>query len=169
VGSNLSISGSKFRGISEGSGGNGAQSSASDCPVVQLRNIESGQVLFLSSVNWQSNSYVSLPATHFPPGHALVTVFVNGIPSTSSILLITPATTTIILTNPTILGNGAFQFSFTSTAGAAFTALAATNASLPLNNWAALGAATEVSPGRYQFIDPEAPNNPRRFYRVRSL
>ena len=168
LGSSLAITGSGFRGVSESSGGNASQSSSSDAPVVQLLNLESGRVLFLASTNWRTNSYVSLPVGNFPPGYALATVFVNGIPSVSSILLLTTATTTIVLTNPAMLGNGSFQFSFASTPGAAFTALATTNVSLPLNNWTVLGAATEVSPGRFQFIDTQAPNNPRRFYRVRS-
>lgn len=46
LGNNLSLTGATFRGLSEGSGGNGSQGSPGDCPVVQLRSIESGQVLF---------------------------------------------------------------------------------------------------------------------------
>jgi hypothetical protein len=45
--------------------------------------------------------------------------------------------------------------------------VATTNLSLPASAWLALGFATEVSPGQFQFTDPEAPNHPRRFYRVR--
>jgi hypothetical protein len=39
---------------------------------------------------------------------------------------------------------------------------------MPLSNWTTLGAATEVSPGQFQFTDPQATNTPQRFYRVRS-
>jgi len=46
--------------------------------------------------------------------------------------------------------------------------LAATNVTLPLSNWTPLGPATEVSPGYYQFTDPQATNGGQRFYRVRS-
>jgi hypothetical protein len=98
----------------------------------------------------------------------MATVFVNGIPSASSILLIAPATTAVLLTDPATLENGSFQFSFSSTPGAAFTALTTTNASLPLNDWTVLGAVTEVSPGRFQFTDSQAPGNSGRFYRVRN-
>ncbi len=70
--------------------------------------------------------------------------------------------------NPIRHGNGIFEFGFTSTAGAAFTALATTNLSLSLSSWTLLGAPIEISPGQFQFIDLEAPNNPQRFYRVRS-
>lgn len=168
LGNPLTITGSKFRGASENSGGNGQQSSSSDCPVVQLRNIESGLVQLLSTTGWQTDFYISVPVTNFPPGYALATVFVNGIPSASGILLITPMTTAVVLTNPTLLGNGKFQFTFTAAPGAAFTVLAATNVSLPLNNWSALGGATEVSPGHFQFIDPQANQNRQRFYRIHS-
>lgn len=64
--------------------------------------------------------------------------------------------------------NGIFEFSFRSTPGASFTALAATNLSLNLVNWTPLGAPAEVSPGQFQFTDSQAPNHPRRFYIVRS-
>jgi alpha-tubulin suppressor-like RCC1 family protein len=64
--------------------------------------------------------------------------------------------------------NGAFGFVFTNTPGAVFTVLATTNAALPLTSWTVLGGATELSPGQFQFTDPQATNSPRRFYRVRS-
>jgi hypothetical protein len=124
LGNSLVITGSNFRGLSAGSGGNGAQDSPSDCPVIQLRNIENGQVLFLSSTNWQTNSYVSLPVTNFPPGYGLATVFVNGIPSISRILLIAPALTQPALINPTRLASGEFQFSFINTPGMRLAAMA---------------------------------------------
>jgi len=135
---------------------------------VQLRSIENGQVLFLSSTNWQTNAFVSLPVTNFPAGWALTTVFVNGTPSVAAILLIAPASTAIILRNPARTGSGAFQFAFTGTHGTAFTALAATNLALPLSNWTVLGSPSEISAGQFQFTDPQATNNPQRFYRVRS-
>jgi len=64
--------------------------------------------------------------------------------------------------------NGAFQFSFTGVSGTVFTVLAATNVSTSINDWTALGSATEISPGHFQFIDQQAPGNPQRFYRVRT-
>jgi hypothetical protein len=44
------------------------------------------QTLFLLTTSWSSNSYTSATVSQLPPGYALVTVFVNGIPSTSGIL-----------------------------------------------------------------------------------
>jgi len=72
------------------------------------------------------------------------------------------------LTGVSLQTNGSFQFAFTNVAGAGFSALATTNLTLPSSNWTNLGAATEISPGQFQFIDPQAANNPQRFYRVTS-
>jgi hypothetical protein len=73
-----------------------------------------------------------------------------------------------VLRNPAKLPGGIFQFAFTNVSGAVFTALAATNVTSPLNNWTMLGPATEVSPGQFQFADPQTTNYPRRLYRIRS-
>jgi hypothetical protein len=167
LGSALVLSGSQFRGVSEASGGNSLQDSPGDCPVVQLRALESGQTLFLSSTNWSTNSYISMPVIGFPPGWTLATVFVNGIPSASSIILVTATPIAIFLLDPKKLAGGAFQFSFTNTPGAVFTAVATTNPSLPRSNWTAIGSPTEVAPGQFQFVDLQATNHPHGVYRVR--
>jgi hypothetical protein len=70
--------------------------------------------------------------------------------------------------SPTLVSNSFFRISFTSTAGVTFTALAATNLALPVSNWSVLGTATEISPGQFQFTDPQPATNARSFYRVRS-
>ena len=52
------------------------------------------------STNWQTNSFTSAPVSGFPPGWALATVFVNGIPSTGSVINISvPVPTAITLTD----------------------------------------------------------------------
>src|ERR1019366_1489853 len=169
LGDNLALTGSGFRGVSEGSCGN-SQDSAADYPLVQLRSLESGQTTFLLSADWQTNSFTSAPVWGFPPGYALATVFVNGIPSTGSVINISvPVPTTATLTDAKRLTNGACQFCFTNIVGALFGVLATTNPALPLSNWTALGGATEVCPGQFQFTDPQATNTARRFYRLRSL
>jgi hypothetical protein len=43
-----------------------------------------------------------------------------------------------------------------------------TNAALPSADWTRLGAVTEVSPGQFQFTDPQAATGSQRLYRVRS-
>jgi hypothetical protein len=168
LGASLMITGAGFRGVSGGSGGN-SQDSPTDYPLVQLRNLESGQTIFLSCSNWSTNSFTSTPVNNFPPGYALATVFVNGIPSTSSIVNISvPAPTVPTITDARFLTSGSFQFSFTNSVGAIFGVLTTTNVALPLTNWTALGGVTEISPGQFQFMDPQATNNPQRFYSVRS-
>jgi N-acetylneuraminic acid mutarotase len=167
LGDCLTFSGFRFRGISEASGGNGGQDSPSDYPVTQLRSLESGQTWFLLATNWSPNSYTSAPVWGFPPGYALVTVFANGIPSTSSVVNISvPIPTVAILTGAHIQTNGAFQLAFTNSPGALFGILATTNLLLPLIDWTVLGGVTEISPGQFRFIDRQATNNAQCFYRV---
>jgi hypothetical protein len=93
-GGNLTLTGSKFRGIAGASSGHG-QDSATDYPLVQLRSLENEQTAFLLPASWSTNSFTSVPVTNFPPSHVMVTVFVNGVPSASSIVRIeaTPSAT----------------------------------------------------------------------------
>ena len=78
--------------------------------------------------------------------------------------------TTLTVTPPQIgnltVGSGGFQFTFTNTIGASFTAWGATNVALPLNQWSNLGPVAVTGPGQYRFTDPLVTNNQRRFYRV---
>ncbi len=168
LGGGPEISGSGFRGVSGGSSGN-TQDSPADYPVVQLRSLESAQTIFLSCTNWSTNSFTSTPVNSFPPGYALVTVFVNGIPSTSSVVNVSvPIPTAPKLVDAKTLATGSFQFAFTNSVGAIFGALPTTNVALPLTNWTALGGVTEISPGQFQFTDPQATNSPQSFYLIRS-
>src|SRR6266550_8623640 len=93
----LLASGSRFKGISEASGGNGAQNSSSNYPLVQLRSLANEQTIFLpvdADRGWSDTDFTSTPITlmttsssGFPIGYALVTVFTNGIPSQSQLVL----------------------------------------------------------------------------------
>jgi hypothetical protein len=78
-----------------------------------------------------------------------------------------PPPAPIVLTQPKKLATGAFQFAFTNAPGLSFSVLASTNFGVPLSDWALLGHATEISSGQFQFTDPQATNEPARFYRVR--
>jgi len=80
----IAVSGSGFRGISEGSSGN-SQDSAADYPVLELMGLNGGQTFFLRVTNWSVNSLISAPLPQLPAGYLLATVFVNGIPSTGQI------------------------------------------------------------------------------------
>ena len=165
LGNSFAVTGSGFRPQAESSGGNNGQNSASDFPVVQFLGIGNEQTLYLSCTNLQSNSYVSLPMTNFPPGYALATVFVNGTPSTSSIVRIGPTPTSIHLDN-VARTNGTLQFTFSNTPDGIFNALATTNLSLPSSNWTVLSNIMETADGQFQFTDVQATNFSRRFYRV---
>jgi hypothetical protein len=163
LGSSLGITGTQFRGLSGGSGGNSSQDSPTDYPIVQLRRLDNEQTLFVVSTNWSANSFTSAPLFEIPLGPVMATVLVNAIPSFSSVVNITAAPP-IELTGMMIVG-GAFQFSFTNIPNSTFTVLASFDVSLPVTNWTALSGVTEPAPGQYRFS--EATNNPRRFYRVR--
>ena len=94
LGSSLMLTGSRFQGISQASGGNNFQDSSTNYPVVQLRNIDNSQVAFLPvdpTAGWSDTSFTSIPVNNFPPGPALVTVFTNGIPSHSKYVVVTSA------------------------------------------------------------------------------
>jgi PKD repeat protein len=110
------------------------------------------------------------PVVLLANGQALAT---GGIPanndlSTGTAELYTTTVPIITILNPIRLAGGAFQFSFTNTPGAGSTVFTTTNLGLSFANWTTLGSATEVSPGQFQFTDPLATNNSKRFYRVRS-
>jgi hypothetical protein len=79
---------------------------------------------------------------------------------------VTPILSPIVITLAEIrmLGNGAFQFAYTNGSGQSYSVYASTN----LVNWSAIGAASQISPGLYQFTDASATNLPRRFYQLRS-
>ena len=79
-----------------------------------------------------------------------------------------PPVTSITLSKPIRLVGGSIQLAFTNMPSATFTVLAATNIAQALNTWTVLGSMTEVTSGHYQFTDPQATNNPTRYYRVRS-
>jgi hypothetical protein len=85
------LSGSLFQGISQASSGN-TQDSASNYPIVQLRRLDSAQVVFLPvdpTAGWSDTTFTSVPVSGFPLGPALVTVFANGIPSEARYLVVT--------------------------------------------------------------------------------
>ena len=67
----------------------------------------------------------------------------------------------------TVLGNGAFQFTFTDTNNLIFSVLTSTNIGLPVTNWTVLGTVTNLGGSLYQFADPAATNFPGRFYQLR--
>jgi hypothetical protein len=88
----LLLTGSRFQGVSQASGGN-SQDSSTNYPIVQLRSIDSSEAVFLPASRfrrWSDTRFTSLPVSGFHPGPALVTVFTNGIPSTANYVVVAP-------------------------------------------------------------------------------
>ena len=69
-----------------------------------------------------------------------------------------------ILTNAIVNASGKFQFGFNGVAITNYSVLASTN----LANWNVLGTASEISAGKFQFIDVQPRTNAVRYYRVHS-
>jgi hypothetical protein len=88
-GRQLLLTGTGFRGYgsSEASGG-GTSSSASNYPLVQIRRLDNEQCLWVSPAAFSATSYTSNPITNMQKGPVFVTVFVNGIPSVSKIIVL---------------------------------------------------------------------------------
>jgi N-acetylneuraminic acid mutarotase len=97
-GAGLTLTGLRFRGISEASCGNNGDSPA-DYPLVQVRNVGNEQTVFVPSTSWSATALASRPVTGLPPGLAMVTVFANGIPSSSSLVALLRATASVTLGN----------------------------------------------------------------------
>jgi N-acetylneuraminic acid mutarotase len=77
------------KNYADGAGG-GQNSSPSNYPLVQLRRVDNNQVRWLlpdPEAGFSATSFTSLPVTKFASGPAVVTVFVNGIPSLSKTIL----------------------------------------------------------------------------------
>jgi hypothetical protein len=88
----LQANGSRWRGyhFAEASDGT-TSSSATNFPQVRLRRLDNEQLRWLlpdPAQPFSATSFVSQPFSDFPQGPALVTVFVNGLPSVSRITLI---------------------------------------------------------------------------------
>jgi Galactose oxidase, central domain len=122
---------------------------------------------------WTTNSPLNIvrfnhTTTLFPNGNILVAggqdFLDNSLPSTELYAEPIPIFLSVPINQPT----SGFQFGFTNIPWMRFNALASTNPSVALSNWTTLGNVTEISPGQFQFTDPQATNSPQRFYRVRA-
>jgi len=91
----------------------------------------------------------------------------QGTVTGNDVSFVTATVTASRLVSTHFATNGALQFGFTNAAAATFTVLSATNLSLPLGLWQNLGHPTEGPAGQYQFADPQATNDPQRFYYLR--
>ena len=108
-------------------------------------------------------------ATLLPNGKVLIAGGWNGTYLSNAELYgpVTGTAAPIVLTHPLRTLDGSFQFMFNNTPGMIFNVFGATNLAQPSASWTSLGGATEISPGWFQFADPQTTNNPQRFYRIR--
>jgi hypothetical protein len=120
--------------------------------------------------NTTINRYVPVPvnATRLASSQPFVRVASGPSAAHSLALVAAPPACQVILTDIQKRCDGSLLFGFTNIPGPFLGVLAATAPTLPLSDWTSLGDATEVSPGRFQFIDVQGTNNPQRYYRVRS-
>ncbi len=81
----LTVTGTGFGGFGSDSSG-GARDSSANYPVALLESLANGQALTLPTVYQTSSSFTTKPIFDFPAGYARLTVFVNGIPSPSTLL-----------------------------------------------------------------------------------
>ena len=110
----VALSGSGFRPTLESSGG-GTQSSATNFPIAQVMRLDNGLTRRLTlnpSTPFTDTSITSKinALNGFQPGHALVTVFVNGVASASRITLIVPAAPPVATLDIDQSGSGAHQY-----------------------------------------------------------
>jgi hypothetical protein len=77
-----------------------------------------------------------------------------------------PNFNTLLLTGPTLSGDGSFSFTFTNVPGTGFSVWSTTNLSLPFSQWTAAGAPVENPAGIYTFTD--SATNQDCFYGVSS-
>ena len=95
IGQEIGVGGSLFLGISESSGSNANQQSATNYPVLQLRSVDSGQTAFVPAdplSGWTDSTFTSQPLTGFPTGPAMLTIVTNGVPSAAQPVMVAAAT-----------------------------------------------------------------------------
>ncbi|GEM_PF-1628499 len=90
AGSPLRVTGVLLQGGSEAVGG-GAQDTATNYPLLQLRSLDSGRTLFLppgDAAGWSNNFITTrtIVDNAFPSGFALLTAITNGVPSVAQIV-----------------------------------------------------------------------------------
>lgn len=163
-GGTLTLTGARFRGLSGASSG-GTQDSPSDNPVVQLRSLNSGQTLFLNATHWSTNSYTAALQTNLPAGPIMITMFVNGIPSSSIITTLNPLGYNQLFGQP--LGGGKIQLIFVGNVGINYALERTFNLSPPAL-WVPQATNPAGTGGGLLFTNtPNSATN--NFWRIRSL
>jgi Galactose oxidase, central domain/Kelch motif len=123
---------------------------------------------------WTLTNQMSSPrgdftATTLTNGDVLVAGgYADGSTFLAATELYGPNSTTLNLNGTRLEPSGAFQLGFAAFPHSVNTLLSSTNLAQPPPDWVRLGAANELSPGLFFFMDTEATNYPARYYRLRS-
>ncbi len=90
LGGSFDLSGNGFTGYGYSEASSGSyQNSASNIPVMQLMSLENEQMAWIPAINFTTTTIMSDAIQgSLPPGYARLTVFVNGIPGYSQIILL---------------------------------------------------------------------------------
>jgi len=133
-----------------------------------------GQLRYLSEgdLAGTDNHTATFDISDLSPGQHFFTftIYSTGVATSSlsvSNFVVLAMLPPISLMNPVLSASGTFQFGFTNISGSTNLVLVSPSLTLALTNWTALGSATEISSGHFQFIDTQATNSTIRFYRVR--
>jgi hypothetical protein len=115
-----------------------------------------------------TNNHTSFTMTNLPAGsHAIQAQYSSDTTyaaSRGSVVPVAPSVTSV-----SVLPDGSFQLGFTNVAGAPFSVIGTPDWSLDPSLWPVIGPVTEISPGIYQFTDPQAAIfGAGNYYRVRS-
>jgi hypothetical protein len=106
----LALTGVRFRGVSSATGGNSAQDSPTNYPIVQLLRVESEQSTFISpdpATAVSATSFISAPiVSAFTSSHAQVRVIANGIPSAAATVLLGFPSIAVELPNGAVIPDG---------------------------------------------------------------
>lgn len=114
IGQSVALSGAGFRPPQEGSGG-GTQNSATNFPIAQVMRLDNGLTRRLTinpSIPFTDALITSKinALNGFQTGHAMVTVFVNGVASASRFTLIDPAAPPVATLDIDQSGIGPYQY-----------------------------------------------------------
>jgi hypothetical protein len=164
AGGPLTLTGSRFRGDSEGSFSS-FQSSATNYPLLELRKIDNEQSFFIRSdpnTNWSDSAFTSVAINNLPAGQYRLTIFTNAIPSQSQIVSINPVQLKIVSITRQANGHVMLQcLGAPSVANTVEATFSLTSAFESLNN-----AVVADSIGAFEFEDSAAANYSQRFYRL---
>ena len=98
IGGALTAGGAGWRGVgfTEAAGG-GTNSSDTNYPLLQLYRMDNAQTLWLPTESFSATALTSLPVAGYPQGHALATVFVNGVPSQAKMIRVAATATLTVI------------------------------------------------------------------------